>query len=144
MKTEIYVASKTLYAPMWRELREQGYNIISTWIDEARVGQTKSFADLAVRCIKEASEADITIVFALEDEILKGTLAEIGAALASGKQVLVAKIEAEEKYNRMIATSTIIPNHPHVLFVRSLEEALKYVKEKEQLIYGCVIKQGGK
>jgi hypothetical protein len=132
MKTKIYVASKMFYAQLWRGQRELGYNIISTWIDEAGVGQTKDFGDLAVRCIREASEADVLIVFGLKDEVLKGALAEVGAALAFGRKVLITKIGTEEAYNSSISSSTIITNHPNVRFMKSLEEAFNYIKKKEE------------
>lgn len=37
-KLKIYVASKTRHAAKWKALINKGYNIISTWIDEAGPG----------------------------------------------------------------------------------------------------------
>ena len=88
MKT-IYTASKTIHAPMWRKLRAEGYNIIATWIDEAGPGESESLPDLACRCITEPSDADVTVLYCEPHEILKGALVEVGAALASGRQVRV-------------------------------------------------------
>ena len=84
---KIYTASKTKHAAIWRRYREQGWPIISTWIDEAGVGETLCFNDLWKRCIKEASAADVTIVYREGEDVLKGAFIEIGAALASGKLV---------------------------------------------------------
>lgn len=71
-------------------LRTEGaVNIISTWIDEAREGESSSYADLSDRCIREASEATVTILYAESGEILKGALIEAGAALAAGKLVFL-------------------------------------------------------
>lgn len=84
----IYVASKTRHAPMWRKLRsEGGYNIISTWIYEAGVGETSDWVDLWSRCIAEASSADFLIVYSEPGDILKGAWVEVGAALSNGKPV---------------------------------------------------------
>lgn len=84
----IYIASKTDHADRWRKLRLV-LPIISTWIDEAGKGESASLPDLWLRCISEASAADVTIVFAYPEEHLKGALVEMGAALASGKPVYI-------------------------------------------------------
>jgi hypothetical protein len=42
----IYIASKTVHAARWRDLRAQGLPIISTWIDEAEIGATGDWPDL--------------------------------------------------------------------------------------------------
>ena len=55
----IYVASKSKHGPMWQSLRESGWQISATWIDESGPGQT---ADM-------------------------GALIEAGAALSSGARV---------------------------------------------------------
>ncbi|MBA1159361.1 hypothetical protein [Microvirga mediterraneensis] len=85
--TSIYIASKTAHAPRWREARANGAPIISTWIDEAGVGETKCFADLWCRCASEAAEADVLIVYREPGEILKGAFVEVGCALNAGKPV---------------------------------------------------------
>ena len=84
---KIYVSSKLVHAPMWQKLRQLGHNIISTWIDEAGEGETTDYSDLARRCINEAAEADVIILYCEPNETLKGALIEVGAALAAGKQV---------------------------------------------------------
>lgn len=82
-----YVASKTSHAWRWRSLRDRGYRINSTWIDEAGEGESSDYADLAVRCIAEASAADVLILYCVATDALKGALIEVGAALAAGKEV---------------------------------------------------------
>lgn len=84
----IYIASRTRHAPKWRELRETGWPICSTWIDEAGEGETSDFADLWTRCVAEASSCDALILFREADEPLNGALVEAGAALAHGRPVL--------------------------------------------------------
>lgn len=83
----IYIASKTIHAPKWRRLRTEGYNIISTWIDEAGFGQTHDYAELSVRCIKEIRQSDFLVLYCEDGEILKGALIEAGIALAFGEEV---------------------------------------------------------
>lgn len=89
-KPKIYIASKTKHAEMWKELRDHhGYNIISTWIDEAGAGESADLSDLARRCIEEASFADRLILYCAPDDVLKGALMEVGAALSAGVPVYV-------------------------------------------------------
>jgi hypothetical protein len=89
-KKKIYTASRTKHAARWRELRATGYDIISTWIDEAGPGESADLPDLARRCIREATAADFLILYCEPDDFpLKGALIEVGAALASGVPVLV-------------------------------------------------------
>jgi hypothetical protein len=80
----IYVASKVVHAEMWRQARANGLPIIATWIDEAGEGQTADYAELAGRCIREATSAHAVILFCQPGEVLKGALIEVGAALAVG------------------------------------------------------------
>ena len=84
---KIYVSSKVKHALMWKGYRNQGFDIISTWIDEAEPGQSNDYADLAKRCIDEIKECDILLLYCEEGEILKGALIEVGAALALNKIV---------------------------------------------------------
>lgn len=96
MKTElatkvdvaIYCASKTTHAVKWRALRAVGWNVVSTWIDEAGEGQTTDYAELADRSIREAASADVLLLYCEPEESLKGALIEAGAALTAGKVVL--------------------------------------------------------
>ena len=86
---EIYVASKTAHAGMWRTFRDgRGYPICSTWIDEAKAGKTANRSELAERCVREAALAKVLILYCEPGEILKGALIEAGAHLACGGLVL--------------------------------------------------------
>jgi len=84
---KIYTASKTKHAYMWRDWRWNGFNIISTWIDESGKGESNDLEDLTIRCIEESKRADILILYCEPGEVLKGALIEAGAALASGTEV---------------------------------------------------------
>lgn len=83
----IYFASKTKHAARWRALREGGVPVISTWIDEAGVGQTSDWQDLWSRCLREASTAAALVMYVEPGEVHKGSLAEVGAALLAGVPV---------------------------------------------------------
>lgn len=93
--TGIYIASKTIHAERWRNYRRDCIPIISTWIDEAGVGESADLSDLWCRCIAEAMEADILVAYQAPGEVWKGAFIEIGAALAAQKPVLVVGPNAE-------------------------------------------------
>ena len=79
-RARTYIASKSFHGHRWKELRAQGCRIVSTWIDECGAGETDDFSDLFDRCIREASQADVLILYREDGEILKGALIEAGAA----------------------------------------------------------------
>jgi hypothetical protein len=83
----IYTASKTRHAALWRDLRNAGAPIISTWIDEAGEGESADLNDLWQRCIAESCSCKTLIVYREPDDVLKGAWVEIGAALAVGNPV---------------------------------------------------------
>ena len=87
----LYVASRASLPErpaMWRSLRDQGWRIVSTWIDEAGEGQTLDYADLWTRIESEIRACDGLILYAEPDDFpLKGAMVEVGMALAMGKPV---------------------------------------------------------
>ena len=85
----IYIASKTRHADKWRALRASGTTILSTWIDEAGTGETQDFADLWIRCVREAATCDALVFYAECGDVLKGAFVEVGAALAAGRPVYI-------------------------------------------------------
>jgi hypothetical protein len=89
----IYIASKTRHAGRWKDLRAKGFPIISTWIDEAREGESADLDDLWSRCIAEASGCRVLIVYREQDDILKGGWVEVGAALAAGVPVYAVGLD---------------------------------------------------
>lgn len=103
----IYFASKTTHAERWRAIRATGRRVVSTWIDEAGVGETSSFEDLWKRCITEASQADYLIVFRQPGEVLKGAFVEVGAALSSGRKVLAVGCEDLSFSHHRLVTSVL-------------------------------------
>jgi hypothetical protein len=118
--TSIYIASKVKHAAKWKALRDQGYNIISTWIDEAGEGETKDKRDLASRCIRESIESNRFIVYAEEGDILVGAYIEIGAAIAWSIPIYAVGLVLKEK--------SAFRHHYLWHQCDSLEEALKDTK----------------
>jgi hypothetical protein len=112
----IYVASKTKHAAIWRDLRSKGVPINSTWIDEAGQGESEDLSDLAARCVSEASMAGALVLYSESDDVLKGALIEVGAALASGVPVF--------SVGNSVSLSTVLRCHPLWQECRSLEDAM--------------------
>lgn len=110
----IYFASKTCHANKWKKLRGEGVPVISTWIDEAGVGESKSLEDLWTRCVSEASAAAVTILYAEDGDELKGAFLEAGAALGNGRWLIV--VGARRNWSFV--------NHPKAIVASSLEVAV--------------------
>lgn len=90
---KFYVASRASVPArpaMWRLLRASGWQITSTWIDEAGEGETADFTELWARVGMEIDAADALVLYAEKSDFpLKGALIEIGMALGMGKPVYV-------------------------------------------------------
>lgn len=90
--TGIYVASKVRHAGTWTILRDTGLPVISTWIDEAGVGQS-DLRDLWRRCVAEVKSADVLLLYRLGGEILKGGWIEAGVAAGAGIPIYAVGID---------------------------------------------------
>jgi hypothetical protein len=110
---EIYIASKTKHADIWRSWRED-LNINSSWIDE--VGKTEDFTELWLRRIEEASNADILVIYREPNEILQDAWIELGAAVTNNKQVYAYGIRTFSVANH--------PNIKHFKYLDELHQAL--------------------
>lgn len=111
----IYFASKVEHAPRWRELRTRGIPVVSTWIDEAGPGDSGDYGDLWIRCINEAAHAACVIAYAEPGEVMKGALAEIGAALAHGVPVIYVGPAMDKG----------VTKHPLVSLAPDIESAIR-------------------
>jgi nucleoside 2-deoxyribosyltransferase len=73
---------------MWREMREDGFPIISTWIDEDGDGDTEDFSELWDRIQNEIAQSAALLFYGdVTDAPWKGAFVEVGIALALGKPV---------------------------------------------------------
>lgn len=116
----IFTSSRTRHASIWRALRSAGLPIISTWIDEAGVGETADFGDLWIRCVNEAKSASALILYREDNEPLKGALIEAGSALGAGVPVFTVGCDDPSEYSFL--------NHPLVTRCVSLEECCEKVR----------------
>lgn len=127
----IYVASRASSPErpaMWRALRDAGWHITSSWIDEAGEGQTASFTELWGRIEREIRGSLGLIVYAEpEDFPLKGAYLEAGIAIGAGLPVAVVmpKVELEARSDRPMGSWI---RHPGVTICRSLEEARSFIE----------------
>lgn len=112
---KIYIASKTIHAERWQALRAQGVNIISSWIDEMKVGP-KDLTAIARRCLAECRDCDGLIVYREEGEVLKGAFIEMGAALAAGKPVYLV--------GSVLPETSVFGHFPLVMRATSVEVAV--------------------
>jgi hypothetical protein len=86
----VYVASKSRHWPFWSALRSAGIPLIASWIDAEfnRTGEEPSadaWRSHWLACCEQAASADVTLMFAQEDERQMGALIEAGACLGAGK-----------------------------------------------------------
>lgn len=110
-KPKIYMASRASVPArpmMWQTLRDSGWNIISTWIDEAGPGES-NMTELWDRIVQEIKEADALILYAESSDLpLKGALVEVGIAIGSGIPVaVVCESSLREKIGSWIVASSV-------------------------------------
>lgn len=123
----IYVASRASVperAAMWRELRDSGVDVISSWIDEDGEGETADWSKLWKRIGDEVAASDALILYAEPSDFpLKGALIEAGMALAHGLPVYVVapRVELGTFKNRPIGSWV---SHPLVAFADTVAQAL--------------------
>ena len=125
----IYVASRAIpdRVAMWHDFRSQGYPIISTWIDEAGLGETKDQAELWRRVSTEIGSAAGLVLYAEPiDFPLKGALIEAGMALGRGLKVftVLPGVVLETPSLRPIGSWV---RHPHVRRVGTVEIAFRRI-----------------
>lgn len=132
MKRGTYIASRASLperASAWRHLRDvDGYLIISSWIDVViqpqNADDTKPLHDIWENITHEVTTAERVIVYAEPDDFpLKGTLVEVGMALAVGTPIylVLPGVEIDPETFRPIGSWI---NHPLVKLVDSMDEAL--------------------
>lgn len=115
----IYIASKTKHAEKWRALRAEGCSIKASWLDRPADDPDIDYAALWHTNVEEAMNARALILYAEEGETAKGSLVEMGAALAKGVPVY---------YVGPVDLLTAL-RHPNVHHCRSVEGALQRIAE---------------
>ena len=122
-KSGIYCASRASVparAQLWREYRDAGYPVISTWIDEDGPGATADRGELLSRCIREAASCAAFVLYIGRGDLpLKIAYAEWGAAVAAGAPAFVVCDEEDG------AAHGRLWDHPGTTRVRSVEEAMR-------------------
>lgn len=81
-------ASNLARVEMWKDLKKQGANIISSWIEQ--VGPVESYSNLWSKITTEIAMADLLVLYVEPEDLpLKGAFVEAGMALALGKRVII-------------------------------------------------------
>lgn len=125
------MSSRLSHAEEWRELRDSGVDIISTWIDKAGPGEIENFADLWIKIEAEIQSASCLIFYTRnEDFPFKGALVEVGMALSHRTPVFVVLNDVEPAGETMRPLGSWILDH-RVTIVRNLEDALWAAKDLE-------------
>jgi len=132
LKRGTYIASRASLperSEAWRKLRDvDGYLIVSSWIDVVtqplNADDIKPLHAIWENITQEVTTAERVIVYAEPDDFpLKGTLVEVGMALAVGTPIylVLPGLEIEADTFRPIGSWI---NHPLVKVVTSMSEAL--------------------
>lgn len=93
MKPSIHIISPPLQEERWRELKEKGENIISSWINEDNPYLSDMSHDahkkFILANIQDCQKADYTIVYCHHDLDIRFAILIIGIAIGAGKLVLM-------------------------------------------------------
>lgn len=124
---KVYVASRASIparGQMWRALRDEGFQIVSTWIDEDGPDASPDMCDLWSRIEREVTTAERLVLYAEpEDFPLKGAFVEVGMAIAANVPVIVVapNVDLEPRSCRPIGSWMM---HPIVFTCGDVREAL--------------------
>lgn len=94
---KVYVGSCTSHARTWLEIANEwrlntGHRMICSWPDMVvgGLGEGEYLAKVFWQLdVKEVQDADVVLIYAESDDILRGALVEVGVALASEIPVVV-------------------------------------------------------
>lgn len=132
MRKGTYIASRASLperSAAWRKLRDvDGYHIVSSWIDVVEqplnADDTKPLHTIWGNITNEVTNAERIVLYAEPDDFpLKGTLVEVGMALAVGIPIylVLPGVEVDKETFRPIGSWI---NHKLVKVVGSMDEAL--------------------
>jgi hypothetical protein len=92
----IYVISKIAYASMWISYRDQGYPIISRWLDvDADPKDPQQMQQLWEMILEDCQKAVVAVICLQEGETIKGGKIEIGAILGRGGRIFLVGTDPE-------------------------------------------------
>lgn len=126
-RPKVYFASKLRHAELWRLMRHNYshlFEVTSRWIDIEDVMETEraagpsDFRRFWITDIQDIQRSDFVLVYQQADDILKGAIAEAGAAIALGKLVLAVNLETTHTWTY----------HPLVIRLVDLEEAKQFFR----------------
>src|SRR5260221_5839328 len=116
MPVKVYTASKLRHAELWRALKWENVIWTARWpfIHVDKIPDTGGFAArFWEHDMQDVAKADLVLVYAEPEDKLRGALVEVGAALATGKKVIV--IGEHEDYGTW-------QFHPNVIRIARLDE----------------------
>jgi hypothetical protein len=121
-KPKIYPASKARFHPMWAALRAAGVNISATWPWWDRnicksEPTNRDWREHSERCLREAAECDILILYVENGDRNFGSILEAGSALGNNKTVFLVSPEPWP----------FLRNHPRVHAFDTLEETISAI-----------------
>jgi hypothetical protein len=123
----IYVASRASVlerGQMWRDCRDRGAPIISTWIDEDGPNDTAALDELWTRILREVTGASGLVLYVEPSDFpLKGAFVEIGMALAANVPITIVAPGVEITGRNQRPFGSWI-KHPLVSFADAVEQAL--------------------
>ncbi len=110
---------------MWRKLQQEVPHVFfnARWIKRAEkedAMEGDDFRELWHECQQDVKDADVILVYAEDDERLKGALVEIGMAIAFGVRVIIVTTVEDP----ITLLGTWLWNNG-VMRVRTMEEAMK-------------------
>jgi hypothetical protein len=123
-----YIASRASLperSAAWRRLRDDGWKITCSWIDESGAGESADLSDLWSRIEREISGSERLVLYVEpEDFPLKGALIEVGMAIAHRIPIRVVApgVVLDPVSFRPIGSWV---RHPLVAFADSMDEALE-------------------
>lgn len=124
---KIYAASRASIVArgkMWRDYRDKGSLIVSSWIDAKEELTTEFLTSLWSKIEQEIKLCDILVLYvSKEDFPLKGAFIEVGMAIALGKPVFIKLHDVDlnpVNFNPLGSWAA----HPSVTFINHLDEIM--------------------
>lgn len=125
-RPKVYVASRASHPELpalWRQLRAEGADIVSTWID-VQGEEGRDLAQLWTDIEEQVRACDRLVLYVrAQDFPLKGAFIEVGLAMGMGKPVLVVLQDVEVDPASLRPVGSWL-RHPGVAQVHDLRSAV--------------------